>query len=116
MIRRVRIKDHWGERRVFTIRSIVAGVLVAVLLSTVAARLFYLQVVRYAYYSDLSQGNRVRVEPIPPARGLILDRHGVILADNMPAYQLEVERDQVGSLRQLRASLARLARLGLLDP
>jgi penicillin-binding protein 2 len=116
VIRRVRIKDHWGERRVFTIRSIVAGVLVAVLLLTIAARLFYLQVVRYAYYSELSQGNRVRVEPIPPARGLILDRHGVILADNMPAYQLEVERDQVGSLKQLRASLARLAQLGLLDP
>ena len=116
MFRRVRIKDHWGERRVFTIRSIVAGIVVAVLLLTVAARLFYLQVVRYTYYTDLSQGNRVRVEPIPPARGLILDRRGVILADNMPAYQLEVERDQVGSLEQLRASLARLAQLGLLDP
>ncbi|NNM61062.1 MAG: penicillin-binding protein 2 [Steroidobacteraceae bacterium] len=115
MVRRVRIKDHWSERRIFTFRSIVAGVIVALLLLTVASRLFYLQVVRYAYYSQLSQGNRVRIEPIPPSRGLILDRNGVILADNMPAFQLEVERDQVGNTRQLDASLERLVQIGLLD-
>ncbi|HUY83014.1 MAG TPA: penicillin-binding protein 2 [Steroidobacteraceae bacterium] len=114
-MRRVRIKDHWRERRIFTVRSIVAGVLVAMLLLTVAGRLFYLQVLRYAYYSELSQGNRIRIEPIPPSRGLILDRTGVILADNMPAYQLEVERDEVGSLEQLDESLQRLVKIGLLE-
>ncbi len=97
MVRRVRIKDHWGERRIFTVRSIIAGAIVAALLLTVAARLFYLQVLRYNYYSELSQGNRVRIEPIPPSRGLILDRNGVVLADNKPAYQLELVREQVGS-------------------
>ncbi len=115
MVRRVRIKDHWGERRIFTIRGIVAGVIVAMSLLTVAARLFYLQVVRYNYYSELSQGNRVRIEPIPPSRGLILDRNGVVLADNMPAYQLEVVREQVGDTAQLNASLKRLVAIGLLD-
>ncbi len=115
MVDRVRIKDHWREQRIFDLRSIVAGVIVATLLLTVAGRLFYLQVLRYDYYAQLSQGNRVRTDPIPPSRGLILDRNGVVLAENRPAFQVELVREQVGNIRQLDASLARLAAIGLLE-
>lgn len=114
MVNRVRIKDHWAEQRIFTLRSIVAGVLVIALLLTVAGRLFYLQVLRYDYYAELSQGNRVRTEPVPPSRGLILDRHGVVLAENRPAYQIELVREQVGDGKALDAVLAQLAGIGLL--
>jgi penicillin-binding protein 2 len=113
--RRVRIKDHWAEQRIFTIRGIVAGVIVAVLLLTVAGRLFYLQVIKHDYYAELSQGNRVHTDPIPPSRGLILDRHGVVLADNLPAFQLELVREQIGGMAELDAALARLVAIGLLD-
>jgi penicillin-binding protein 2 len=82
--RQSRIKNFIAENRLFTIRSIVAGVIAAVLLLSVAGRLFYLQVVKFQYYSTLSQGNSVRNEPIPPSRGLMLDRHGVVLANNQP--------------------------------
>jgi penicillin-binding protein 2 len=116
MVGRVRIKDHWAEQRIFTIRGIVAGIIVGLLLLTVAARLFYLQVLRYEYYSELSQGNRVRTDPIPPSRGLIFDRHGVVLAENLPAFQLELVREQVGGTPELDATLARLVAIGLLDP
>ncbi len=115
MPRRVRIKDHWAEQRIFMIRGIVAGVIVAMLLLTVAGRLFYLQVIKHAYYAELSQGNRVHTDPIPPSRGLILDRHGVVLADNLPAFQLELVREQVGGMPELDAALARLVAIGLLD-
>ncbi len=115
MPRRVRIKDHFAEQRIFTIRSIVAGCLVACLLIAVASRLFYLQVTRHAYYAELSQGNRVRIDPIPPSRGLILDRNGVVLAENLPAFQLELVREQVGTPAQIDASLARLVAIGLID-
>lgn len=115
MVRRVRIKDHFGEQRIFTIRSIVASICVSVLLLTVASRLFYLQVLRHAYYAELSQGNRVRTDPIPPSRGLIFDRHGVVMAENLPAFQLELIREQVGGTPQIDATLARLATIGLLD-
>jgi penicillin-binding protein 2 len=114
MVSRVRIKDHWAEQRIFTFRSIVAGVLVATLLLTVAGRLFYLQVLRYQYYAELSQGNRVRTDPIPPSRGLILDRHGVVLAENRPSYQIEVVRELVGDVHALDAALAQLLAIGLL--
>jgi cell division protein FtsI/penicillin-binding protein 2 len=60
---------------------------------------------RHDYYAELSQGNRVRLDPIPASRGLILDRNGVVLADNEPAYQLELIREQVpGSERYAQAA------------
>jgi penicillin-binding protein 2 len=114
--RQSRIKNYFAENRLFTIRSIVAGVFAAVLLLAVAGRLFYLQVVKFDYYSGLSQGNSIRTEPIPPSRGLILDRHGVVLADNMPAFNIELVREQVGDAKALDATLAQLVSIGLLRP
>jgi penicillin-binding protein 2 len=112
--RQSRIKNYFAENRLFTIRSIVAGVFAAVLLLAVAGRLFYLQVVKFDYYHGLSQGNSIRNEPIPPSRGLILDRHGVVLADNMPAFNVELVREQVGDIKALDATLAQLVSIGLL--
>jgi penicillin-binding protein 2 len=112
--RRARIKDSFAEIRLFTVRSAVAAVLAGALLLVVAGRLFYLQVLKYEYYSTLSQGNRIRTEPIPPSRGLILDRHGVVLADNQPAFNIELVREQVGDIKALDAVLAQLVDIGIL--
>jgi len=112
--RQSRIKNYFAENRLFTIRSIVAGIFAAVLLLAVAGRLFYLQVIKFDYYHGLSQGNSIRTEPIPPSRGLILDRHGVVLADNMPAFNVELIREQVGDSKALDATLAQLVGIGLL--
>ena len=51
----------------------------------------------------------MRLDPIPASRGLILDRNGNVLADNEPAYQLELIREQVPDLND---TLKRLAALG----
>src|ERR1700749_4862403 len=114
--RRAQIKNSFAENRLFTIRSIIAGVVAGVLLLTVAGRLFYLQVLKYEYYSELSQGNRIRTEPIPPSRGLILDRNGVVLADNQPAFNIELVREQVGHGKALDATFAQLVDIGVLRP
>ncbi len=87
-------------------------VIMLVALGSVIARLVWLQVVRYDYFADLSQGNRIKIEPIPPNRGLILDRNGLPLATNAPSYQLELTREQV---EDVDATLAGLSALGLLD-
>ena len=110
---RVRIKDHWNEQRIFIGRTFAAMVIIALLTVILIGRLSYLQIVRHEYYVGLSQGNRVRLEPIPASRGLILDRNGQILVDNEPAYQLELVRDQVPDLE---GTLQRLIRIGLLTP
>ena len=52
--RQSRIKNYFAESRLFTVRSIVAGIIATVLLLAVAGRLFYLQVLKFDYYSNLS--------------------------------------------------------------
>ncbi|MEZ5533314.1 MAG: penicillin-binding protein 2 [Steroidobacteraceae bacterium] len=112
MIARVRIKDHWKEQRLFERRCLVAGAFIAVLSILLLARLVTLQVLRHDYYMDLSQGNRVRIEPLPAPRGLILDRNGTVVAENRPAYQLELVREEVPDLD---STLRRLTDIGLLS-
>jgi penicillin-binding protein 2 len=107
----VRIKDHWGEQRIFERRALAAAVIIALLTLVLIGRLVVLQVLRYDYYADLSQGNRVRVEPLPAQRGLILDRSGAVLAENRPAFQLELVRERVPDVD---ATLKRLVAIGVL--
>jgi penicillin-binding protein 2 len=107
----VRIKDHWREQRLFDQRSLICAVLMALATAGLITRLFVLQVSRHDYYSELSQGNRVRTEPIPAARGLILDRSGEVIAGNQPAYQLELVPEEVPDVT---ATLARLVEVGLI--
>src|SRR5688572_6575710 len=108
----VRIKDHWGEQRMFERRALAAAFIIAALTLVLVGRLVVLQVARFDYYSDLSQGNRVRVEPLPAQRGLILDRNLQVLAENQPAFQLELVRERVPDVE---ATLKRLVEVGVLE-
>ncbi len=111
---RSRVKNYLAENKIFLERSLAGGIIVVVLLLVVVGRLFYLQVLKYDYYSTLSQGNRIRIEPLAPRRGLILDRNGVVLADNQPALNLELVREQVGDVEAVDATLAQLVDIGVL--
>jgi penicillin-binding protein 2 len=111
MARHSRLKDHVAEQRMFGRRIVAASFVIFLLLGALGTRLFYLQIVRHDYFSELSQGNRIRIDPLPPPRGLILDRHGEPLALNRPAYQLELIREQIPDLDD---TLARLVALQLL--
>ena len=111
-MRRVRIKDEYLEERTFLQRSLVAAFIVAAVMLLLAGRAFWLQVLRHDYYAELSQGNRARIEPLPPNRGIIYDRQGRVIAENTPAYQLEIVRELAGDLD---TTLAELAGFGLLE-
>jgi len=106
------IKDHHSERRLFIARVIVTSVIGFLLLSTVIARLVQLQVFDYEVFAAQSQGNRVRIQAVPPIRGLVFDRRGRVLAENLPAYQLELIPEQVDDIDD---TLQRLAALELLE-
>jgi len=84
------IKDHHSERRLFIGRAILASVVSIILLGLVIARLVQLQVFDHELFAEKSQGNRVRIEAVPPIRGLVFDRKGRVIAENLPAYQLEL--------------------------
>jgi len=106
------IKDHHTERRVFFSRVIFATIVAILMLGTVVARLIQLQVFDYELFAARSQGNRVRIEAVPPIRGLVFDREGRVLAENLPAFQLELIPEQVADIDD---TLKRLAALALID-
>ena len=107
------IKDHRSERRLFIGRAILASVVSIALLSIVIGRLIQLQVFDHELFAEKSQGNRVRIEAAPPIRGLIFDRKGRVIAENLPAYQLELIPEQVDDLED---TLTRLAAINLISP
>jgi len=106
------IKDHHSERRLFIARVAMTSIIGFLLLSTVIARLVQLQVFDHEVFAAQSQGNRVRIEAVPPIRGLVFDREGRVLAENLPAYQLELIPEQVADIDD---TLQRLAALGLIE-
>ncbi len=106
------IKDVHSERRLFLARVILAAVVSLLLLGAVVARLVQLQVFDHELFAEKSQGNRVRIEPVSPIRGLIYDRKGRVLAENLPAYQLELIPEQVDDIDD---TLARLAAINLIE-
>jgi len=106
------IKDVHSERRLFISRVVLSIVVSLLLIGTVVARLVQLQVVNHELFSEKSQGNRVRIEPVPPIRGLVFDRKGRVIAENLPAYQLELIPEQVGDIDD---TLNRLAAINLIE-
>ncbi|WP_207063862.1 penicillin-binding protein 2 [Motiliproteus sp. SC1-56] len=107
----VALKDHQRERRTFTNRVMLAFAVVVVFMLVLVARLFYLQVIEHDVYRTLSDSNRVQLQPVPPTRGLIYDRNGVLLADNRPSHNLTLVREQVGDQEALEATIKQLASL-----
>ncbi|SEL25330.1 penicillin-binding protein 2 [Ectothiorhodospira marina] len=105
------LKNHYQEKRLFLARVVILMVMVTLLFGIVSARLGHLQVASYSHFSTLSQNNRVRLEALPPPRGLIFDRNGVVLAENRPAYQLEVTPEQVTDMDATLEQLARIVHL-----
>lgn len=94
------IKDHAKERRLVNKRLIACALFVFAVSCALVVRLYILQVVEFDYHSTISENNRVHVLPIPPTRGLIYDRNGVLLADNRPSYNLTITRERTIDVNQ----------------
>lgn len=92
------LKDATCENKIFSNRAIIAWILVFFLLVLIFSRLYFLQVIEQERYIALSKDNRIKVLPLPPSRGLIYDRNGVLLADNRVSYSLEVIPEKVTNL------------------
>jgi penicillin-binding protein 2 len=108
MASRVALKDPRREQFIYGARTVVAMLGVLLLLCLLLARYYTLQIRDYEAYSTASERNRVQLQPLPPKRGLIFDRNGVLLADNRPSYTLSLVVERV---QGLDATLAQLAEL-----
>ncbi|WP_263226737.1 penicillin-binding protein 2 [Pseudomonas alabamensis] len=107
----IRLKDHEKDARLVRNRVVVGASAVMLLVCVLIARLYYLQVIQYDYHSTLSENNRVHVQPIPPTRGLIFDRNGVIIADNRPSFSLSMTRERAGDWQQVLDAIVEVLEL-----
>ena len=92
------LEDRRRERHLVAVRASLAAAVVLLAMSVLVVRLVRLQVHQHEHYSVLSRDNRVKVQPVPPTRGLIYDAQGILLADNHPSFSLEITVEKVEDL------------------
>ncbi|MEN6078505.1 penicillin-binding protein 2 [Chromobacterium piscinae] len=109
MRRPSRFKNPQSEEAQFELRLIIAYALIILMFLTLLARFIWLQVLQHDHFSTLAQNNRISLVPILPNRGLILDRNGIVLAQNYSAYTLELTPSKIPDLAATVAKLKTLA-------
>jgi len=98
MAEKITLQDHQQERRLVLSRILVGGTIAFLLILVLLARLFYLQINQHEYYSTKSDNYRIHVQSVVPTRGLIYDRNGVLLAENVPSFTLSLVREHAGDV------------------
>ena len=99
----------------FRHRIVVASAVVLGCFALLGLRLIYLQVFKHEHYLEQAENNRTAIVPIVPNRGLIIDRHGVVLATNYSAYTLEITPSKVGQLEQTLDALSEVVEISARD-
>ena len=108
---RSHVSDHSYEASIFKFRAIVAAMICLLMIAMLLLRLGWLQIVEYSRFADLSEHNRIRLMELPPTRGLIYDRNGVILAENKPTFHLEITPEQVDDMEATLEGLGEIVTL-----
>ena len=112
---RSQLKNQVAETAQFRIRALLGFVVVLLCLGGLAGWYFKLQVLDHADYAKRSEDNRIKPKPVVPARGLIYDRKGRILADNVPAFRLDVVPEEAGDSHRLIEKLSKVIALSADD-
>jgi penicillin-binding protein 2 len=102
------LKNRAEEYRLFQKRTIIMGACLAFLILLLVTRLFYLDVTKFQQYQTLSKKNQLNIIPLPPTRGLIYDRNGVLLAKNIPVHSLEIIPEKIKHMDQTLAAIKHL--------
>ncbi|WP_340600539.1 penicillin-binding protein 2 [Acinetobacter sp. HZNU-JH01] len=92
------LKNMQQEKRIYKGRIFFAMFVVATFLLLLICRYAYLQIVHYDDFTTASDKNRIRLQPLPPARGYIYDRNGILLADNYPVFTATLSRTDVSDI------------------
>ena len=111
MVSKWQLKDHEAEKKLFNHRLVVAGVFIVVLFVALILQLVNLQIYQHEYFTARSDGNRLHSQYVPPARGLIFDRNGKLLAENQPIFNLTAVPEQIGNFDETLEILSGLIRL-----
>ena len=114
-MRLTELKNHERELYYFQLRIGAAGMVVLIAFGVLLSRFIYLQVIQRDYYHTKAEDNRISIVPIPPNRGLVLDRNGVVLARNYSAYTLEIMPAKVTDLEGTITALAQVVEIQARD-
>jgi penicillin-binding protein 2 len=110
------LKDLERELGRFRGRLFAAAGFVLLAFALLISRLVYLQVFRHDELATQAENNRISIVPIVPNRGLIVDRHGVVLANNYSAYTLEISADRMRDPADLATLIDELATVVPIEP
>jgi penicillin-binding protein 2 len=102
------LRNHERELYQFQLRLGIAAIAALIAFGLLAARFFYLQVVRHDVYQAKAEDNRISIVPVLPNRGLLVDRNGLVLARNYSGYTLEIFPRKVSNVEQTIDELAEL--------
>ena len=105
MTKRVNFKNKQFEYKLFQRRLLIAFLLILILSFTLVTRLIYLQIIQHDRYTTLSEKNQLTLLPITPNRGLIYDRNGILIAQNIPVFSLEIIPDKIKDVQKTIKSL-----------
>ena len=94
-----KLKDHIRENRLYLNRAVCATIVILAVFLGLIVRVFYLQIIKHDLYATLAKNNRVRMIPLSPPRGLIYDRNGTLLAENIPTFSLTIAPSQAKNLK-----------------
>lgn len=108
-------QDTERSVRLISRRGLLVGGLQLGFAGLLLGRMRYLQVDQADRYRTLAEENRIAFELIPPARGLIFDRKGVLLAGNEQTYRVVMVGEDVGDAEAVTAHLGRLLHLDPAD-
>lgn len=111
----VEVRDAERDIRRLRVRLGVAWGLVLLCFGVLAARFGYLQVIKHSALHAMAEDNRIALIPITPSRGLIYDRNGTLLADNIPTFALEIVPSQVDDLERTVEGLAEIVEITARD-
>jgi len=109
------VKQPHIERRLFQQRIWIAVLIVVLVFFVLIGRYFYLQVIQHSYYVEQAEKNRIKTNRIKASRGLIYDRNGILLADNVTAYRLTLTPEKAGDIDQQLSQLSSIISLNLSD-
>ena len=107
----IRLKDHEVDARLIRRRLLFGGLAIIVLTMLLMSRMYYLQVVQFEHHSTLAENNRIHVQSLPPTRGTIYDRNGVVIADNRASFSLTLTRERAGDWETVLDSIIELLEL-----
>ena len=109
------VKNLQQEKKIFNLRIYFAMALVGICLAVLIIRYGYLQLYQHQHFQTISESNRIRLQSIPPARGNIYDRNGILLAHNYPIFSITVNKAQYPKINNLINNLQPILNLSAED-